>query len=729
MKRIIPVLALLFLASRCPDAAAARVTIDLNGVWEFEQTEKAFPPAQFSRTIPVPGLIFLAEPRIEQWDAYYDGSYEPRCNWYRKSFHVPPELDGLEAVVTIRKSKYVTTVFLNGRKLGESMACYTPVEFPAGDALRPGARNELLICVGDRKWLPSQAAGSTDKEKVTYWPGIWDDVSLTFSGKLRIDRALVLPSLAGEKATLKLRLRSFHPAQIQYGDRMWDSCRVEVTVREKVGGKPVAGPVPLAANMKRDNLTFVELDVPLPSPTAWTPESPFLYVAEVVLLDAAGKVSDRVEQTFGMRDFARRGKHFTLNGEQTFLRGTNITLHRFFEDPQCRALPWDRDWVRRLLAGIPKEVHWNAMRVCVGLWPDFWYDIADSCGLMLQNEWLYWQNHGWDDQIRAEYTDWVWSDGSHPSIVIWDAINENWDDYIGNELIPELKRLDPTRIWDAGYMTSEHMALDEMDEPHPYMVYGHRPDFAERIGKDPYPLGKLDYWPESMRRFLNSSAAQLVNEYGWVWLWRDGTPAILTRGNYAYYTGENSTVKERREHEAYWLQAETEWLRAERSFAGVLAFCYLTNDLGFTGDWFENPVSELRPTPALKWFRHAFAPAAVFVDLVDQRWIRHVPPLEPGSTLALRLVGVNDNAVPVSGGVRLRLLDSAGVEAAGASLSITIPARFREDRAVSLKLPDKPGGYLVLAEFTPEGRKEPVLSRRYVKIGRADKYEFPEIAP
>ena len=33
-------------------------------------------------------------------------------------------------------------------------------------------------------------------------------------------------------------------------------------------------------------------------------------------------------------------------------------------------------------------------------------------------------------QVRKEYTNWVWSDGNHPSIVIWDAINENWDSYI-----------------------------------------------------------------------------------------------------------------------------------------------------------------------------------------------------------------------------------------------------------------------------------------------------------
>ncbi len=710
-------------------AAEPRVSIELNGTWQFEQSTMAFPPKKFTRRIPVPGLIFLAEPRIEQWGAYYDGSYQPRYNWYRKTFTVPAGLEGMESVLTILKSKYVTTVYLNGRKLGESMACYTPVEFPAGDAIRYGAENELLVCVGDRKWLPAQAAGSTDKEKVTYWPGIWDDVSITFSGKLRIDKALVLPSLENGKAIAKLRIRSFQPAQIRYGDPMRDSCRVEVTVKEKLSGKIVAGPVDKAGLVKRDNLIEMQLDLPMSGSHPWTPDDPFLYTAQINLLDADGKVSDRVTRVFGMRDFARSGKHFTVNGTQTFLRGTNITLHRFFEDPQCRALPWDREWTRRLLAEIPKGLDWNAMRICVGIAPSFWYDIADSCGLMLQNEWLYWQNHGWDEQTRTEYTDWVWSDGSHPSIVIWDAINENWDDYIGNQLIPELKQLDPTRIWDAGYMTAEHMAQDEMDEPHPYMAVSHRPGFAERIEKNPYDLGRLDRWPSGYRPFLNSSSAQLVNEYGWIWLWRDGNPAKLTRLGYDYYTGPQDTASERRELQAYWLQAETEWLRAERSFAGVLAFCYLTNDLGFTGDWFENPISELKPTRTLGWFKHCFAPAAVFLDRVDGRWMKHVPPLDPGNRLMVNLVGVNDLGQDVSGEVKVRLLDSSGREINSENLWITIPQLYRENRAVLLTLPERPGGYLLLAEFTPEGKDIPVLSRRYIKVGQAEKYEFYEIKP
>ena len=45
--------------------------ISLNGTWEFDQTTDAFPPEKFTRKIPVPGLIHLAEPRIEEYDKFF----------------------------------------------------------------------------------------------------------------------------------------------------------------------------------------------------------------------------------------------------------------------------------------------------------------------------------------------------------------------------------------------------------------------------------------------------------------------------------------------------------------------------------------------------------------------------------------------------------------------------------------------------------------------------------
>ena len=726
-------------------AAPVRDTLLLNGTWQFDQTEKAFPPTRFTRTIPVPGLIHLAEPKIPDYDVFFrkpegvtyshdhnveEQNYTPKYSWYRRTFTVPPQQAKSQAVLTIRKSQYVTRLFINGMEVGSSMECYTPVEFPITKYLKPGGENEVLIQVGDRAWLPSQAAGSTDKEKVQYLPGIWDDVFITFTQKFRVNRMLMLPNLIGKKVTAKLLIRSFYPPQLLFGASIYDTCAIQIDIHEARSGKKIAGGTRRVA-VKGDNLTEVSLDIPIGAAHLWTPDDPFLYTATVRLADN-NQPSDEATKRFGMREFGRQGKSFTLNGKKIMLRGTNITLHRFFEDPECRALPWDRAWVTKLLAELPKQAHWNAMRICVGLVPDFWYDIADENGLMLQNEWLYWQNHGWDEQIRQEYTNWVWTDGNHPSIVIWDAINENWDSYIGTKLIPDLKKLDPTRIWDSGFMTTDQLgAGDDMDEPHPYPDISTEADYAPFRDKNPYPLGKLtDPVAEWRDTFRKSTVPQLANEYGWMWLWRDGTPSKLTVRNYDYYLGADATNAQRQALQAYWLQLQTEWLRAERSLAGVFHFCYLTNNYGFTGDDFTGPIAELRPAPIFTWFRHCFAPTAVFIDLTDERYMKHVPPHAPGSTLAVDLIGVNDPAIPASGQVVLRLLDSQGKEVLRQTKPIQISPYGSQTLPVSLQLPRKADGYLLVAEYTPKGaaKAAPVLSRRYVKVGQpGQSYRFYEL--
>ena len=723
--------------------SSPRTTMILNGIWQFDQTDTAFPPQKFSRTIPVPGLVHLARPKIDQYDNLYaksknaefktdhrvlDLQYDPKYNWYKKIVEVPKELSGQYAVLSIKKSKYVTQVFVNGMDAGTSMSCYTPIELPVSKFLNYGAKNEILIRVGDRAWLPSAAAGSTDKEKVNYIPGIWDDVELSFTGVLRLHKTLILPSVQENKVDVKLLIRDFHEAQQVYGEQMQDSCQVRVRIIEKVSGAALAMER-VDAVVTRDNIKQIELSIPVENPHLWSPDDPFLYVAQIELLDVNGALMDRVEKTFGMRDFERRGKFFYLNDKRTFLRGTNVTLHRFFEDPDCEILPWDRDWVTKLLAHYPKQLNWNAMRICVGIAPNFWYDIADSVGLMLQNEWLYWQDHGWDDQIRTEYSDWVWSDGSHPSIIIWDSINENWNTYVGTQLIPELKKLDPTRIWDAGYMTAEEMVLDEMDEPHPYMTPGWMPNLAEYVEKNPYPLGDLFWWPERWHTTLESSAAQIANEYGWVWLWRDGSPSHLTKGFYSYYLDEKQTAQARREMQAYWLQCQTEWLRARRDFAGILAFCYLSDNLGFTGDWWVGDVAELNPSPTLLWFKHCFAPTGVYINLRDQRYIKIGKPYEPRSQLSFNLVGVTDEQRIVSGTVTLALLDSDGGGVWEGRIDVKIRPNENTYVPVCFDLPDRAGGYVVTAEFVAEDQTASVVSRRYIKVGELEEYSYFEFEP
>ena len=726
-----------------------RTVISLNGQWEFDQTRTAFPPTKFTRKIPVPGLVHLAVPRIADYDRFFqksegevvrqeehnfleDMDYTPMYNWYRKKIRIDKNLSGQQLFLTIKKSQYVTVVYVNGMLTGRSIECYTPIDVNITGAVKFGDDNEILIQVGDRAWLPSEAAGGTDKEKVHYLPGIWDDVFISATGKLRVDRVLFLPSLAKKSVTAKLLVRSLYPPQMTYGAPMHDNCRMEFTIKEKKSGETVAHQT-FEGRAKRDNRTCFEWNIPVKEPVAWSPENPFLYEGEVKIYDRNG-LADVYTVNFGMRDFAARGRFFTLNGNRYYLRGSNITLQRFFEDPDCGNLVWDREWVKKMLIDIPKSVNMNAMRICVGIVPDFWYDLCDEYGIVLQNEWLYWQNHGWDEQIRREYTDWVWSDGNHPSIVIWDAINENWDAFIGNVLIPELKQLDPTRIWDAGYMTSSDMNNDEMDEPHPYRGQNSTSLSAEAMKdfyeKRAFDLGNLDNWRD-FTNILEAGVPQLVNEYGWIWLWRDGRPTKLTVNNYLYFAGENATPDQRWEMQAYWLQLETEWLRSERTIAGVLAFCYLTNNYGFTGDWFINNIKDLEQSPTLKWFKHCFAPQAVFINLTDQRYMKHPLPCKPGDNLLFNLVGLNDYNATATGKIALKLMNGKGDVVTQQDISIRMDPLGKTTLPCRIALPTEKGGYLLVSEFFPEGKNQPVISRRYLKVGdsKEDKYGFFNITP
>jgi len=225
-----------------------------------------------------------------------------------------------------------------------------------------------------------------------------------------------------------------------------------------------------------------------------------------------------------------------------------------------------------------------------------------------------------------------------------------------------------------------------------------------------------------------SGSAQLVNEYGWIWLWRNGIPSKLTIEVFEYYLGKNSTAQQNMEFQAYWLQLETEWLRSKDYLAGVLAFCYLTNNYGYTGDWFLSNIQDLKPAPTMKWLSHAFAPAAAYINLSDERFTKELPPHQPGSTLVFNLVGVNDNISDTKGTITVKLINENGKNTFQQTTETTLKALSREYISFSLNIPDREGGYLLISEFTANN-KPPVISRRYIRVGKLSDYLYYEVKP
>lgn len=61
--------------------------------------------------------------------------------------------------------------------------------------------------------------------------------------------------------------------------------------------------------------------------------------------------------------------------------------------------------MRKLLVEIPKQMHWNSFRFCIGPVPDKWLDIADEASLLIQNEYFVWTGQNWhapENQVKFD---------------------------------------------------------------------------------------------------------------------------------------------------------------------------------------------------------------------------------------------------------------------------------------------------------------------------------------
>ncbi|PYV10353.1 MAG: hypothetical protein DMG23_08015, partial [Acidobacteria bacterium] len=172
-------------------ARGQRIEMSLNGRWQIEDSVSADQsPQTFRHTVPVPGLAHLAEPafpEIDQfdsrevisnrvgsgilpeaaWTSLGDSIGIPRQArnyfWYRRTFKVSAKKQ--VAILKINKAQFGTAVWLNGRKIGEHLGCFSAATFNLTDALDWQGENQLLVRVGAHPGvLPKGAPAGTDFE-------------------------------------------------------------------------------------------------------------------------------------------------------------------------------------------------------------------------------------------------------------------------------------------------------------------------------------------------------------------------------------------------------------------------------------------------------------------------------------------------------------------------------------------------------------------------------------
>jgi len=367
----------------CTNDAPRRQVVRLDGEWMIAKTDGAL-PATFTSAIPVPGLVDLAVPAIDTAGTLYpDGWY-----WHKRSFDLA-DTDFEKIELKIHKAKYHTKVYINGKYAGENLYCFTPSYFDIKPFLSPaGQVNEIIIGVGCRPLLPDTVPDGHDFEKIKYIPGIYDRVEITLSNKPFIKNIQCVPDIVNKNLRVV--------AEIETGSHK--GLKLSYNVSEATSGKTVASKKITPKTTTENGFVKVDFEIRMKGAKLWSPESPFLY--ELTL--STGADDQRVK--FGMRSFRfdPEKKLALLNEKPYYLRGTNVCIFRFFEDPNRGSLPWDKQWPVTLHERF-KDMNWSVMRYCIGFPPERWYDICDSIGFMLQDEYPYWGDNLSKPTVKAPH--------------------------------------------------------------------------------------------------------------------------------------------------------------------------------------------------------------------------------------------------------------------------------------------------------------------------------------
>jgi hypothetical protein len=714
---------------------AQRTTLSLDGNWDVEDSiGGAQIPAAYHHTAPVPGLAHSATPMFPDVDQYQSrqllsnlvrqglysqADYDKLGNargishqqrnyfWYRKVFEAPTQ--AAVALLRVNKAQFGTVVYLNGVRVGEHNPCFTAAYFDVTRIIRWNSRNELVIRIGAHPGvLPAKVSQGTDFEKNRWTPGIYDDVSLMAMNNPVISTIQVAPQLASSSALVQTQLHN-------YSDQVVTTNVVQ-QVFEWKSRTAVSQSVVQRVEIPADGTKTVTQTVPIPKAHLWSPEDPFLYQVKTTTS------GDDATTRFGMREFRfdTVTQRAYLNGRPYFLRGSNITLHRFFEDTESGTLPWNEAWLHRLLVVIPKQMHWNAFRFCIGPVPDRWLEIADENGLLIQNEYMVWTGNNWGKfvadydsvEMTSEYSEWMRDNWNHPSVAIWDATNESWLPQFSSVIIPAVRNLDLSRRpWENSFNVPA--GADDPVEDHQYLFYGTAMN-EPQAGRREFQMTDLESMmgPASNRPTMKTGHAMILNEYGWLWLNRDGSPTLLTDKLYPRLLGDRNTTENRFALQAYLLGGETEFWRAYRHYAGILHFVYLTasDPNAFTSDHFVD-LKNLKLEPHFEAaMEQAFNPLGVYLNFWQ-------PALNVGESRDYTIAMVNDEDRPRAGKLRLVFTDAAGKEKAAGETVFTLAPLGAQSYTITLKTPAEPGKYALQAIAASEDNSaHPTISHRDVTV-------------
>lgn len=411
----------------------------LNDDWLFtEQFEDSLMAPEYPENTLQP--VRLPHTCKETPFHYFDESLYQMVSGYRRHLLIPKDWQGKRIQLTFEGAAHDSTVFCNGKKVGEHHCGYTAFTVDLTDNVLYGQDNLLCVRLDSRENLNVPPFGYVI-DYMTYG-GIYRDVRLEVKEKVSLSDIFVHTAIDFRSSPVT--------AQITSEITLTESDD-NVTIRQYYMPKSTAAAQESWRLLCEQTVSTdvscdkeFSLTATITAPLLWDTEEANLYILKTQLYQD-NMLLDETETTFGIREAVFKKDGFYLNGRKLRIRGLN--RHQSFPYVGY-AMPKS---MQRLDADLlKKELGLNAVRTSHYPQSHYFLERCDELGLLVFTEFPGWQHIGddsWKAQAVANAEDMIRQYRNHPSIILWGIrINESPDDDAFYEKTNAVAhKLDPSR--------------------------------------------------------------------------------------------------------------------------------------------------------------------------------------------------------------------------------------------------------------------------------------------
>lgn len=485
---------------------------NMNGLWDYAIRPVGSPvPTNYDGKILVP---FPVESSLSGVMKEVGDKNEL---WYRTDFIIPPNWNAKRLLLHFGAVDWKTDVWINDIKIGSHSGGYTPFTFDISPFLGDGAQ-KLVVRVWDPTDNGPQPRGKqvNKPEGIWYTPvtGIWQTVWLEPVGEAFIENLKITPDIDRSTITIKAEVN-----KNKYGTIL------EITVRD--GTTIIATEKGIATEA---------LDIILPSPKLWSPESPFLYDLQIKLINGK-EIMDEVKSYFAMRKISKKRDQngivrMQLNNKDYFHFGP---LDQGWWPDGLYTAPTDEALKYDIIK--TKDLGFNTIRKHVKVEPARWYTHCDRLGMLVwqdmpngdrDNGWQRTQYFDGSEFVRSGESEKIFRKEwkaimdylySYPSIVLWVPFNEAWGQFKTVEMTEWTKNYDSSRLVNSAsggnhFQTGDILDLHNYPAPELYLYDANRVTVLGEYGGIGLPLEGHLWKPDNNWGYIKfKNSKETTEEY------------------------------------------------------------------------------------------------------------------------------------------------------------------------------------------------------------------------